>query len=116
MSEASNEIDELDTVLNTIESIDPELSVKVTRFVTNELYDPDEPETWTLSLQYARWAMSKAEVAQRDEITHRCDVCWKDTQWILIRQDGSFRPCDKCAASRVSKWQEDFVDSDGPPR
>lgn len=115
MSEASSEINELDSVLTTIESIDPDLAVKVTMFITDHLYDPEEPETWKLSLQYAKWAMSKNKTARRDDITHDCKVCWKNTKWIP-EPDGSWRPCDKCSPDRVTQWQAEFVDSNEPPR
>lgn len=115
MSEARSELDELDTVLNTLESQDPELAVKVTMFITDQLVDSDEPETWRLALQYAKWAMVKGKIAKRDDITHDCKVCWKNTHWIF-QPDGTVKPCDKCAPTRVTKWESDFVDSDNPPR
>ena len=115
MPDASKDLDELDSILQTIESINEDLAVKVAYFITNELYDPNEPETWTLSIQYAKWAMSKDKIARRDDITHDCKTCYKNTGWIVL-ENGDFRPCDECSRNVADRWQRDFVNSDGPPR
>lgn len=119
MSEAS-ELGELSPILDTIEAQDPDLSVIVVDFIKDELYDPDEPETWTLALQYAKWVMTRAEIALKDDVTKVkrdhpfCKVCYKNTGWLL--SDEGCRPCDKCRPDRVTKWQAVFVDDNGPPR
>lgn len=114
MSDKAAQLNELNTLIETIESNDYELSVKVTKFIFTQLYDENEPETWKLSKQYARWALAKRKVANRDDISHDCDVCYKNTKWIP-QDDGSFMPCDGCAQDRVLQWENKFADSDRPP-
>lgn len=115
MAEERSVLEQLDVVLRELESNDSEFAAKISRFLTESLVDVNEPETWKLALQYATWALKKGKIASRKDISHKCDVCLKDTGWIFSKVDGSAKPCDKCRSSRIEKWQKDFVDSDKPP-
>lgn len=112
-------MDELGAVLTTIDSMDERFSVAVASFIDDELLDPDDLSTYSLSLQYAKWAMTHPDKILENTTTYRCK-CFRGSRWNLDSREDSdltVRPCDRCSPSQYQYWKSGFIgDSDNPPR
>lgn len=120
MADGVKEImDELGTVLETIDSMDERFSVAVASFIDDKLIDPDDLSTYSLALQYAKWAMTHSDKILENATSYHCK-CFRGSRWNLDSGDGSdpkVHPCDRCSPSQYQYWKSGFIgDSDQPPR
>lgn len=110
-------MEELGTVLFTIDSMDENLSSEVARFIDDELLDPDDLSTYSLALHYAKWAMTHPNLVLDDQLRFDCD-CFRGSKWNLDMEGDIVKvvPCDRCSSSQYRFWKGGFVgDSDRQP-
>lgn len=117
MADVKEIMDELSTVLQTIESSNGDLAYEVATFIDEELLDEDDLSTYSLALQYAKWAMTHPNKLLGDDARYSCK-CYRGSKWNVDTSTGTLlvRPCDRCSPRQYRYWTAGFVgDSDLPP-
>lgn len=103
-----NPLDDLDMLLDTLESVDEDYAGLHAAFALR-IIDDSNPASAAVAATYLKWALTKRDIAI-DGFTSKCRC---DDGW-LENADGVY-PCARCRPEPNSKWFAEFVDSGKEP-
>lgn len=104
-----NPLDELDLLLDTLESVDEDYAGPHAAFAL-KLIEDSSPSSVAVAALYLKWALTKKDVVKHGFVK----PCQCVSGWFDGVDDGVY-PCPRCRPDANSKWFAEFVDSGGGP-
>lgn len=109
ITELMNPLDELDLLLDTLESIDEDYAGTHAAFAL-KLIENNSHSTAAVAALYLKWALSKKDIV----LNGFKKPCQCDSGWLEGSDDGVL-PCPRCRPDANTRWFAEFVDSSREP-